>query len=110
MQGKNPWDRQVINEGFGIQQGFKYKLTFKAKAEKSRKVGLGIGWVDAAANYEWHGFFGARVDLTPEEQEFTFTFDATEASYAEYSESRLIWVTLTVYKTATLPSHYPRSA
>ena len=27
-------------------------------------------------------FFGARVDLTPEEQEFTFTFDATEASYA----------------------------
>ncbi|MEK4660794.1 carbohydrate binding domain-containing protein [Priestia sp. FSL H7-0729] len=80
--GQNPWDRQVINEGFGIQQGFKYKLTFKAKAEKSRKVGLGIGWVDAAANYEWHGFFGARVDLTPEEQEFTFTFDATEASYA----------------------------
>ncbi|MFX3649971.1 MAG: carbohydrate binding domain-containing protein [Paenibacillus sp.] len=80
--GQNAWDRQVINEGFGIQQGFKYKLTFKAKAEKSRKVGVGIGWVDAAANYEWHGFFGARVDLTPEEQEFTFTFDATEASYA----------------------------
>ncbi|MEK3921023.1 carbohydrate binding domain-containing protein [Paenibacillus sp. FSL K6-2393] len=80
--GQNAWDRQVINEGFGIQQGFKYKLTFKAKAEKSRKVGLGIGWVDAAANYEWHGFFGARVDLTPEEQEFSFTFDATEASYA----------------------------
>ena len=24
----------------------------------------------------------ARVDLTPEEQEFTFTFDATEDSYA----------------------------
>ncbi|OMF65329.1 carbohydrate binding domain-containing protein [Paenibacillus sp. FSL R5-0766] len=80
--GQHPWDRQVINEGFGIQQGFKYKLTFKAKAEKSRKLGLGIGWVDAAANYEWHGFFGARVDLTPEEQEFTFTFDATEDSYA----------------------------
>lgn len=80
--GLHPWDRQVINEGFGVQQGFKYKLTFKAKAEKSRKLGLGIGWVDAAANYEWHGFFGARVDLTPEEQEFTFTFDATEASYA----------------------------
>ncbi|MGN7413044.1 carbohydrate binding domain-containing protein [Paenibacillus sp. SAF-068] len=80
--GQHPWDRQVINEGFGIQQSFKYKLTFKAKAEKSRKMGLGIGWVDAAANYEWHGFFGARVDLTPEEQEFTFTFDATEASYA----------------------------
>lgn len=33
--GQHPWDRQVINEGFGIQQGFKYKLTFKAKAEKS---------------------------------------------------------------------------
>ncbi|MBY0116809.1 carbohydrate binding domain-containing protein [Paenibacillus xylanexedens] len=80
--GQHPWDRQVINEGFGIQQGFKYKLTFKAKAEKSRKLGLGIGWVDAAANYEWHGFFGARVDLTPEKQEFTFTFDATEDSYA----------------------------
>lgn len=79
--GQHPWDRQVINEGFGIQQGFKYKLTFKAKAKTSRKLGLGIGWVDAAANYEWHGFFGARVDLTPEEQEFTFTFDATEDSY-----------------------------
>ncbi|PQP81503.1 licheninase [Paenibacillus sp. PCH8] len=79
--GQNPWDRQVINEGFGIQQGFKYKLTFKAKAEKPRKLGLGIGWVDAESNYEWHGFFGQRVGLTSEEQEFTFTFDATEGSY-----------------------------
>lgn len=79
--GLNPWNRQVINEGFGIQKGFKYKLTFKAKAEKSRKLGLGIGWVDAASNYEWHGYFGQQVDLTPEEQEYTFTFDATEESY-----------------------------
>ncbi|MFE6076558.1 carbohydrate binding domain-containing protein [Paenibacillus sp. NPDC057886] len=79
--GQNPWDRQVINEGFGIQQGFKYKLTFKAKAEKARKLGLGIGWVDVALNYEWHGFFGEQIDLNNEEQEFTFTFDATEESY-----------------------------
>ncbi|MGC5772782.1 carbohydrate binding domain-containing protein [Paenibacillus pabuli] len=79
--GQNPWDRQVINEGFGIQQGFKYKLTFKAKSEKARTLGLGIGWVDAAANYEWHGFYGQRVDLTNEEQAFTFTFEAAEESY-----------------------------
>ena len=39
--GQNPWDRQVINEGFGIQQGFKYKLTFKAKAGKGAKIGPG---------------------------------------------------------------------
>ena len=80
--GQNPWDRQVINEGFGIQRDFKYKLTFKAKADKPRKMNLGIGWVDASANYEWHGFFGEKVDLTAEEQLFTFTFNATEDSYA----------------------------
>ncbi|MFC7680400.1 carbohydrate binding domain-containing protein [Paenibacillus sp. GCM10028914] len=81
--GQNPWDRQVINEGFGIQRGFKYKLTFKAKAEKGRKMSLGIGWVDAASNYEWHGFFGNQVELTTEEQVFTFTFDTTEDSYPD---------------------------
>lgn len=79
--GQNPWDRQVINEGFSIQRDFKYKITFKAKAEKPRKMNLGIGWVDAASNYEWNGFFGQQVDLTTEEQLFTFTFDTTEDSY-----------------------------
>ncbi|WP_072733051.1 carbohydrate binding domain-containing protein [Paenibacillus sp. ov031] len=80
--GSNPWDRQVINEGFGVQQGYIYKLTFKAKADKARKMGLGIGWVDVPAKYAWHGFFGERVDLSTEEQEYSYKFEATEPSYA----------------------------
>ncbi|MFC4100337.1 carbohydrate binding domain-containing protein [Paenibacillus xanthanilyticus] len=79
--GDNPWDRQVINEGFAVQQGSRYTLTFKAKAVSPRKLGIGIGWVDVAANYEWHGYFGGQVDLTTEEQSFSFTFDATAESY-----------------------------
>ncbi|MFB9325576.1 carbohydrate binding domain-containing protein [Paenibacillus aurantiacus] len=79
--GDNPWDRQVINEGFAIQQGARYKLTFKAKAGTARKLGIGIGWVDVAANYEWHGYFGQQADLTTEDQTFSYTFDATADSY-----------------------------
>lgn len=79
--GGNPWDRQLIQEGFAMQQGYTYKLTFKAKADKARKMGVGIGWVDVDAGYKWTGFFGDRMDLKTEEQEFTFTFQATEASY-----------------------------
>lgn len=86
--GNNPWDRQVINEGFAMQQGYKYKLTFKAKADKARKMGLGVGWVDVPAGYAWHGFFGERVDLSTDEQEYTFTFDTTEQSYAN---SRIVF-------------------
>jgi beta-glucanase (GH16 family) len=86
--GENPWDRQLIQEGFAMQQGYTYKLTFKAKADHARKLGVGIGWVDVDANYKWTGFYGDRMDLTTEEQEFTFTFQATEASYAN---SRIVF-------------------
>ncbi|OWR27103.1 licheninase [Saccharibacillus sp. O23] len=86
--GENPWDRQLIQEGFAMQKGYTYKLTFTAKADKARKLGLGIGWVDVPANYEWTGFYGNRVDLATEEQEFTFTFPATEDSYAN---SRIVF-------------------
>jgi len=80
--GDNPWDRQVIHEGFAIKQGSRYTLTFKAKADHARKLGIGIGWVDAANNYQWHGYFGQQVELTDKEQLFTFTFDAMDDSYA----------------------------
>lgn len=86
--GTNPWDRQIINEGFAMQQGYKYKLTFKAKADKPRKMGLGIGWVDVPAGYAWHGFFGEQVDLSTTEREYTFIFDTTEPSYAN---SRIVF-------------------
>lgn len=86
--GENPWDRQLIQEGFAMQQGYTYKLTFKAKADKARKLGVGIGWVDIPANYKWTGFYGNQMNLTTEEQEFTFTFQATEASYAN---SRIVF-------------------
>ncbi|NIK23544.1 carbohydrate binding domain-containing protein [Paenibacillus lupini] len=79
--GDNAWDRQVIQEGFAIQQGSKYQFTFKAKANTARKLGIGIGWVDVPAGYAWHGYFGQQVDLTTEEQTFTFTFDVTDGSY-----------------------------
>lgn len=79
--GDNPWDRQVINEGFAIQRGSRYTLSFKAKAGTARKLGIGIGWVDVAANYEWHGYFGQQIDLSTEEQTYTFTFDASAESY-----------------------------
>jgi hypothetical protein len=71
----------VIQEGFAIQQGSKYQFTFKAKADTARKLGIGIGWVDVPAGYAWHGYFGQQVDLTTEEQTFTFTFDVTDGSY-----------------------------
>ncbi|GLX67774.1 carbohydrate binding domain-containing protein [Paenibacillus glycanilyticus] len=79
--GDNPWDRQVIQEGFAIQQGYKYSFSFKAKASTARKLGLGIGWVDVPAGYAWHGYYGQQVDLTEEEQTFTFTFDVTDEGY-----------------------------
>ncbi|MMZ66930.1 hypothetical protein D1872_294650 [compost metagenome] len=51
-------------------------------------MGLGVGWVDVPAGYAWHGFFGERVDLSTDEQEYTFTFDTTEQSYAN---SRIVF-------------------
>ncbi|WP_235941606.1 carbohydrate binding domain-containing protein [Paenibacillus puerhi] len=81
--GDNPWDRQLIQEGFAIQQGYRYTLSFKAKADTTRKMGLGIGWVDVAANYAWHGYFGQQVDLSTEEATYSFTFDATSESYLQ---------------------------
>ncbi|OWA33700.1 licheninase [Saccharibacillus sp. O16] len=86
--GDNPWDRQLIQEGFAMQQGYTYQLTFKAKADQARKLGVGIGWVDVPANYKWTGFYGNQMDLTTEEQTFTFTFPATETSYAN---SRIVF-------------------
>ncbi|MBB3108849.1 beta-glucanase (GH16 family) [Paenibacillus phyllosphaerae] len=80
--GDNAWDRQVINEGFAIEEGSRYTITFKAQASTARKMGIGIGWVDVAANYEWHGYFGQQIDLTTEEQTFTFTFDAAADGYS----------------------------
>ncbi|NIK69720.1 carbohydrate binding domain-containing protein [Paenibacillus sp. BK720] len=79
--GDNPWDRQVIQEGFAVQQGSKYAFSFKAKASTARKMGLGIGWVDVPAGYAWHGYYGQQVDLMEEEQTFTFTFDVTDQGY-----------------------------
>lgn len=40
-----------------------------------------VGWVDVDNNYQWHGYFGQQVELTSEEQLFTFTFDAAADSY-----------------------------
>ena len=86
--GENPWDRQLIQEGFGMQQGYTYKLTFKAKADQARKMSVGIGWVDVPANYKWTSFFGNQMDLTTEEQQFSYTFPVTEASY---NNSRIVF-------------------
>ncbi|CAI6045882.1 hypothetical protein PAECIP112173_01195 [Paenibacillus sp. JJ-100] len=86
--GDQAWDRQVIQEGFSMQKDYTYKLTFKAKATKARKLGVGIGWVDIPANYKWTGFYGNQMDLTTEEQQYTFTFQATEPSYAN---SRIVF-------------------
>ncbi|KAA8783568.1 family 16 glycosylhydrolase [Paenibacillus amylolyticus] len=86
--GENAWDRQLIQEGFAMQQGYTYKLSFKAKADKTRKLGVGIGWVDIPANYKWTGFYGNQMNLMTEEQQFTFTFQANEASY---TNSRIVF-------------------
>ncbi|WP_426334789.1 carbohydrate binding domain-containing protein [Paenibacillus silvae] len=86
--GDNPWDRQVFQEGLVMQQGYTYKLTFKAKADKARKMSLGIGWVDGPPNYNWTDFFGDKIDLTTEEKEFTFTFQVNKSSY---SNSRIVF-------------------
>jgi len=80
--GENSWDRQVIYEGLAIQQGSRYTISFKAKAVDARKLGIGIGWVDAENNYAWHGYFEHQVELTAEEQLYTFTFEANKESYA----------------------------
>jgi len=76
--GTEAYHRQVINEGFAIQQGAKYKLSFKAKADKSRKLGIGIGWL--SETYDWTGYYGNQVDLTSDEQLFEFEFVAGEDS------------------------------
>ena len=76
--GTEAYHRQVINEGFVIQQGAKYKLSFKAKADKSRKLGIGIGWL--SETYDWTGYYGNQVDLTSDEQLFEFEFVAGEDS------------------------------
>lgn len=77
--GVNAWDRQLIYEGFGIQQGYKYALSFTAKAEKPRKIGAGVGWLGGAPDYAYTDYFANDIEVTDIEQTFTFNFDVTKA-------------------------------
>ncbi|WP_171720913.1 carbohydrate binding domain-containing protein [Paenibacillus phytohabitans] len=78
--GSNSWDRQVFYEGLALEQGNRYTLTFKAKAEAARLMNISIGWLDAANNYTWHGYTSAIVDLTNGDKLYTIVFDVNEAS------------------------------
>ncbi|MBD0384466.1 carbohydrate binding domain-containing protein [Paenibacillus sedimenti] len=72
--GTESWHRQVYYEGIGYKNGNQYTLSFKARSTIPRKMNISIGWIDAAHNYEWHGYGSKIIDLGTADQTYTFTF------------------------------------
>lgn len=80
--GSEEWSRQLIYEGFAIQEGYQYSLSFTAKAGKERKLGIGVGWLSGAPDYAFTDYYGNLVELTDQEETFSFNFVINKAGYS----------------------------
>lgn len=72
--GPNSWSVQFNQPGFAVRKDGLYTIRFRAAADRPRHIGANV----IQAHEPWQGLgWEARLDLTPEWKEFTFTFVAT---------------------------------
>ena len=73
--GKNDWDVQLIQHGFTLEKGCKYRVKFKVTSTKARTIKLGF----MSKSYAWYG--GTNIVLEEgKEQEVVFDFTMAEAT------------------------------
>ncbi len=74
--GGNPWDVQIFQEGFKLEKGKTYKVSFAASSTVARDINLAVGL--ALSNDPWFTDYlpkqmGLELDATTKEFEFVFT-------------------------------------
>lgn len=70
---RDPWDIQLNQPNLVVKSGCSYKLTFRARADRSRTINLGF----SKAHNPWDGLGLYRtIDVTPEWQDHDFEFVA----------------------------------
>ena len=73
--GTEDWNVQLKQNGIFLEQGARYKVTFKAKSSEARTIKLAM----LSPSYAWYG--GADIALEEDqEKEITVEFEMTEAT------------------------------
>ncbi len=76
--GDNEWYVQLKQVGITLEQGCKYKVTFKVTSTETRKIKFAMSNNDDN-NYKWYG--GADIDLTKDSEEnFETEFTMNEST------------------------------
>lgn len=77
--GTQDWNVQLKQQNISLQNGHKYKVSFKAKSTAARKFKTGV----MSASYEWYG--GCEPELEEDkEQEISFEFTMTKDTPADF--------------------------
>ena len=77
--GTQDWNVQLKQQNISLQNGHKYKVSFKAKSTATRKFKTGV----MSASYEWYG--GCEPELEEDkEQEISFEFTMTKDTPADF--------------------------
>ena len=79
--GTASYAAQVFEEGFDLENGKTYVVSFKAKADVARKMNVNIG--KALTADPWFTNYAATkvIDIGTTEQQYTYIFTVTEATY-----------------------------
>ena len=78
--GTQDWNVQLKQQNISLQNGHKYKVSFKAKSTKARKFKTGVM---QDGTYRWYG--GCEPELEEnKEQEINFEFTMTEDTPADF--------------------------
>ena len=91
--GTQDWNVQLKQQNISLQNGHKYKVSFKAKSTATRKFKTGV----MSASYEWYG--GCEPELEEDkEQEISFEFTMTKDTPADF------YISLGKYNDADTPA------
>lgn len=71
--GNQNWIPQISQEGFRLEEGKTYQLSFDASASVPRKINIGLG-KKLSADPWYIGYYGTDVSLTTDTQRYTYTF------------------------------------
>jgi hypothetical protein len=73
--GTEPWHVQLERNGFTVRSRHRYLVSFRARADQVRKVGVAVK--QAHAPWEDLGFY-QNVELTTDWQDYSFEFEAKQ--------------------------------
>lgn len=91
--GTQDWNVQLKQQNISLQNGHKYKVSFKAMSTATRKFKTGV----MSASYEWYG--GCEPELEEnKEQEISFEFTMTKDTPADF------YISLGKYNDADTPA------